>query len=237
MRNSVVCARRVVAKEGVREIPIKAASVAGEVMGGAFESTLERDLILLQVWDGAIDWFQTQPVEIPYVDAFGKSRSYTPDLLVSYDPRFARGRKPMLCEVKPRAVLLKDQDQLMPKFRAARAYCREQGWKFKIFDEARIRTPYLYNVQLLWRYRNSSSHRNVEEVVEALRPYDKVTLHVAVDNHFTSAPARGEAIWTFWVLVAHQHILFDMNKAINRDTLFWLAPWRRDAYFGSKRMR
>lgn len=98
----------------------------------------------------------------------------------------------MPCEVKPRAVLLNNRAELMPKFRAARAYCRDQGWEFKIFDEARIRTPYLYTVQFLWRYRHSSSHRNVEEVVEALRPYDTVTLREAVDDHFTSGPARGD---------------------------------------------
>lgn len=55
MKNPIVCARRVVVKEGIREIPIKAASAAGEAMEGAIESTPQCDRILLQVWHYAID--------------------------------------------------------------------------------------------------------------------------------------------------------------------------------------
>jgi hypothetical protein len=238
MRNPMICFRRIETKEGVREIPIKANSVAGEVLGGAFESTLERDLILLQAWDGCIHWFQTQPVKIPYVDATGRARSYVPDLLVSYDSELSKGRPPMLCEVKPREIIRQQCDLLKPKVRAARAYCQHRGWQFRLFDEQRIRTPYLQNVQFLWRYRHSPSHEyNEEQVVDALRHYGKARLCDVIDNYFGTDRERAEAVWTFWVLVAHEHILFDMNQAITRETVFWLPQWRRDARFEPGRRR
>lgn len=228
MRNLVVCHRRVQAREGVREIPISSISITGAVLGGEFESTLERDLILLQAWDSTVDWFQTQPLKIKYEDSTGRSRAYTPDLLVSFDPCLSKGRRPMLCEVKPREVLLREGEELLPRFRAARRTATERGWDFRIFDETRIRTPYLHNVQFLWRYRHSEVHENIWlEVMEAMQNYDKVTMRMAIDNHFDGLVDKGQAIWSFWVLVARQLIEFDMREKITPSTLFWVSPmWR-----------
>lgn len=228
MRNLHICHRKVKSRTGVREIPISSTSITGEVLGGAFESTLERDLILLQAWDYAVDWFQTQPVTIEYEDDLGQQRTYTPDLLVSFNPRFSGGRRPVLCEVKPREALLAQAGNLLPKFRAARRFAAEMGWDFRLYDESRIRTPYLHNVQFLWRYRHSDVHEHIWlEVMEAMQHYEKVTMRSMIDNHFDGMVDRGQAIWSFWVLVARNLIHFDMNQKITPQTLFWLDPqWR-----------
>lgn len=59
----------------VRRIPINVRSLTGEVNGQEFESSLERDLLLLVHWDHEVEWYQSQPVKIEYADSDGKARS------------------------------------------------------------------------------------------------------------------------------------------------------------------
>ena len=134
--------------EGVRRIPLNVRSLTGSVNGQGFESSLERDLLLLVHWDHEVEWYQSQPVKIEYTDSQGKRRSYTPDLLVSYrtinnPDQPPKTRKPLLCEVKYREDFAKQWKVLKPKFRAARVYAKANGYEFRVVTEREIRTDYL----------------------------------------------------------------------------------------------
>jgi hypothetical protein len=236
MRKGTICQKHIEAQAGVRKIPISNTSLTGEVLGAEFESSLERDLILFAVWTYPLSWFQPQPVKIEYTDSQGRPRHYTPDLLLSFHPEFAPDRKPMLCEVKRREDLRANWPELKAKFRAARRLCRERGWEFRVFDEHRIRTARLRNIQFLWRYKHSPSYDELDEpIAEAMRHYDKTRLKDIIDNYFETPTQKGQAIWTFWGMVAHGWILFDMDEPITPDTLFWLADSRRHTYFAPAR--
>ncbi len=108
-----------------RRIPTNVRSLTGIVNGQEFESSLERDLLLLVHWDYGVDWYQSQPVKIDYLDALGERRSYTPDLLVSYRSDGAHGiehgvaRRPLLCEVKYSSDLRELSSNLVFKARSS----------------------------------------------------------------------------------------------------------------------
>jgi hypothetical protein len=73
----------------------------------------------------------------------GKSRSYTPDLRVTFrrDLRPCFLSQSLLIEVKPRRRLFKDLAEFMLKFRAARRYAEETGQDFTIITDREARGP------------------------------------------------------------------------------------------------
>jgi len=147
----------------VRTVPKNYRSLTGLVPNPraqsmtAFESSLERDFLLLLDFDPDVECFEEQPVKIIYHDAKGRRRTYTPDVLVRYrtDPPQARHTKPLLCEVKYRDDLRQHWAEYRPKFRAAQRYARQQGWRFHVVTERHVRTPYLENVKFLRSYHRS----------------------------------------------------------------------------------
>ena len=94
----------------VRTIPKHSRSLTGLVPNTrtqamtAFESSLERDFLMLLDFDPDVELFEEQPVKIGYHDDNGRRRTYTPDVLVRYrtDRPQARHTKPLLYEVKYR---------------------------------------------------------------------------------------------------------------------------------------
>jgi hypothetical protein len=140
----------------VRKIPKNYRSLTGlvatmkragpGVRGGmaGFESSLERDLLILLDFDPAVLSYEEQPVRIDYRDAQGHARHYTPDVLVTWR---CDGVPSHLVEVKYRADLKTDRRALKPAFRAAHGHARERGWTFRLLTEVEIRTPYLRNVK------------------------------------------------------------------------------------------
>lgn len=209
--------------KGVRRVPINVRSLTGEVNGQEFESSLERDLLLLVHWDHEVDWYQSQPVKIHFKATNGDSKSYTPDLLVSY--RDLAKRKPMLCEVKYRKDLASQWKELKPRFKAARQHAKEQGWEFEIFTEREIRTQYLKNVQFLWAYRFAYFHEHhydrLRLVMVELEEADPNTL---LEVAYSSKTLRGEALWTLWCMVARGWVKCDLNLPLNMKTRIWVDP-------------
>lgn len=212
-------------KNGVRRVPTNVRSLTGEVNGQEFESSLERDLLLLAHWDYRVDWYQSQPLTIEYQDSEGNTREYTPDLLISY-LNLNEGetfRKPLLCEVKYREDLFNDWKILKPKLKAARRYAKEHDWEFHIMTEKEIRTPYLENVQFLWSYRFADFHQHHYGVLMGiLQQVEETTPRELVEQAYHSRTQRGEALWSVWCMVARKWILCDLNRPLNIKTPIWV---------------
>lgn len=113
--------------------------------GAQYESALERDHYLALEFDPTVVKVVPQPVVIHYRDEQGKRRRYTPDTLVQY----RGGRPPGLFEVKYIAEVREKREESRRKFRAARAYAREQGWTFTLVTERTVRAPHLKNAHFL----------------------------------------------------------------------------------------
>ncbi|MEI7610177.1 MAG: Tn7 transposase TnsA N-terminal domain-containing protein [Rhodospirillaceae bacterium] len=126
----------------VRAIPISHRSVTGRLASRpgqptiAYESSLERDFALLQLFDMTVESVEEQPVRIDYVAAGGRSARYIPDFLV-----FHKGNRPIprLVEEKYRAELTKKADQYAARFEAARLYAAGRGWTFELATEETMR--------------------------------------------------------------------------------------------------
>ena len=128
----------------VREIGVSTRGVTGSVPSfGRYESSLERDLMEILRFDPHVERFTPQPLTIEYLDRDGRTRNYTPDGLIHFKADSGSHQVPVLFEVKHREDFRKDWKILLPKFRAAKAYCLVQGWRFEVFTEREIRTPYL----------------------------------------------------------------------------------------------
>ncbi|AXK38408.1 TnsA endonuclease N-terminal domain-containing protein [Crenobacter cavernae] len=216
--------------ESVRRIPINAISLTGELLGKEFESSLERDLIIVMAWNNELDWFQVQPVKIPFQGQDGRRHTYTPDLLASFVSDAATGvpvRKPVLCEVKYRDELARNWKTLKPKFKAARAYARERGWEFRLFTESRIRTVLLQNIQFLWPYRFAPEHHGHRaRLVRMLDDMEETSIGGLLEACYLAEnrAGRGEGLWTLWCLIAKQSVLCDLSLPLSMETRIWLHP-------------
>ncbi|HET7832640.1 MAG TPA: TnsA endonuclease N-terminal domain-containing protein [Gallionella sp.] len=212
---------------GVRRIPTNVRSLTGEVNGQEFESSLERDLLLLVHWDHGVEWYQSQPVKIDYTDSKGNARSYTPDLLVFYRTVVGNApphktRKPLLCEVKYREDLIKQRDQLKPKFRAAQDYAKANGYEFRVLTEREIRTEYLKNIQFLWSYRFAPFEpHHYEKLKSVLHELEETDPHTLLEACYSSKTLRGEALWTLWCMVARGWVKCDLHEPLTMKTCIW----------------
>lgn len=213
---------------GARRIQSNVRSLSGEVNGQEFESSLERDLLMLAHWNNEVDWYQAQPVTINYLDSLGKARSYTPDLLVSFildkkSDKQTERRKPLLCEVKFRSDYAKMWKELKPKFRAAKAYAKENGYEFLVITEREIRTDYLINIKFLWRHRFDPSYpEHNKKLIETLKEMSSSDPNTLLNTCCTTKTQRGEAMWSLWNLIANDIIQCDLKQKLTMQTKIWI---------------
>jgi hypothetical protein len=214
----------------VRKIPKSHRSVTGLISSdgaanqAAFESTLERDFMLLVDFDSEVISYEEQPVRIDYLSADGKARHYTPDILVTYRriPNSTTLNPPLLAEIKYRHDLFEQWRELKPKFRAARRYAKERGWTFKIITEVEIRTPYLKNVKFLRQYQRRPINPDDEglllQKVSELRSTDPESLLTSMCQ---DAQDRARLLPPLWSLVAQRKIGADLDQPLTMRSFIW----------------
>ena len=191
----------------------------------AFESTLERDFLLLLDFDPDVEFFEEQPVKIIYHDAHGQRRTYTPDVLVRYRPHRSQTpqTKPALYEVKYCDDLRQHWAEYRPKFRAAQCYARQQGWRFHVVTERHVRTPYLENVKFLRPYRtlpiNDSYRTQLLSALATLEATDPASLLAAV---FQDRWQQAQLLPMLWQLVATRQIGTDLEQPLTMQSGLWL---------------
>lgn len=197
-----------------RKIGIKSRSVSGEMPGmGAYESTLERDFLELLRFDPDVLEVSTQPIKISFEKAVGESGTYFPDGLIEFKPEL--GLFPILYEVKFRADFRQNWKDLMPKFRAAKHFCASNGWRFEVYTEREIRTPYLGNAKFLLSYRDRKFPEAITDwilqILEDLNEADPDLLLCALCKDKSN---RAELIPALWHLVAIGSIDCDLTEPL-----------------------
>jgi hypothetical protein len=191
----------------------------------AFESTLERDFLLLLDFDPDVEYYEEQPCKITYHDETGQRRTYTPDVFVRY--RTARGEvggsTPHLCEVKYRDDLRQHWTAYRPKFRAAQRYARQQGWQFRVVTERHVRTPYLENVKFLVSYRvmhvDDAHQAQLLRLLSEVKETDPVSLLALI------SPDRwrqAQLLPTLWQLIARRQVGTDLAQPLTMRSRLWL---------------
>lgn len=209
----------------VRKIGISSRSVVGKMpQGDEFESTLERDFMELLRFDLNIRRYTPQPLVIEYKDASGRGRKYTPDGFIEYrrDVLPAKDMPHVLCEIKYRNDFREAWRELLPKFRAAKRYCLERGWEFKVFTEREIRTPYLKNVRFLWPFRNDLRDAEIADMfllhLSELRESDPQALLCSL---FRDRWKQAASLPDLWHLVATYQVGCDLTKPLTMKSRIW----------------
>lgn len=213
-----------------RKIPPARRSVAGiyAFRGESsipYESTLERDFLLLQEFNASVLDVITQPVEIPFSGRNGQHFTYTPDFLVV--KRLGASHyncypKPLLIEVKPEAEWRAHWRKWLPKWKAARCYAVQQGWVFHIYDESRIRNQTLRNIRFLEPYKRMSfDPEDTQWVLNTLRAMGCASFQYLLTRHYMGIyQATGAA--HLWHLLATRQIDCDMTLPLTDRAELWV---------------
>ena len=201
----------------VRKIGINCRSMTGRqgFSGQQYESALERDLLDLLAFDLNVERYDTQPVRLYYDAENGGRLPYTPDALIIYrrDIPSARDLPHLLVEVKYREEYQQRYRELKRRFRAARLYAREQGYRFCVLTEREIRTPYLENARLLRPYRDHASDPFREQtLLERLASLEEATPIERLQTFDMAERARCLAV--LWKLVSEFRIRANLTEKI-----------------------
>jgi hypothetical protein len=189
-----------------------------------FESALERDFLLLLDFDRTVVRYEEQPVTIEYRDAAGKGHTYTPDVLVYYRQDARDDTRPLLCEVKYRADLFANWQEIKPKVRAGRAYARARGWRFKIITECEVRTPYLDNARFLRQYRRiKASADDMRLLLNALSEMHEADPESVLATVHHDKIRRAELLPILWHLLAGGQIEADLTQPLTMRTRIRVA--------------
>ena len=213
----------------------------------ASESTLERDLYTHLDFDPLVRYFEEQPCVIEYENKEGKKARYTPDVIIEFNQGTADARhslfaarppverkaannvkgsrsfrlaptQPILGEVKYRTDLLKNWPVLKPKFKAARQFAREKGWKFCIFTESEMRGVLLDNLKFLRSYQNPAGledemHRVRTALSELRQTTPRLLLGALAQDKFEQA----RLIPALWHLVGTVQIVVDLRQPLTMN--------------------
>lgn len=99
------------------------------------ESSLEQDFLTLLEYDWRVLRYATQPFKIHWKDGNGRPRRFTPDIAVAYHS-LATEQDPSLrttiFEVKHRAHLKARWAEEKPRLKAAFAWAKDYGCRFKV---------------------------------------------------------------------------------------------------------
>lgn len=190
-----------------------------------YESTLERDFILREEFSLAVLGIVPQPCQIEYRAHSGRKHVYTPDFLIYYrlgSRSYEDYPKPVLIEVKPAAEWRKHWRQWLPKWKAAYAYAKQQGWEFHIRDESRIRDQALQNITFLSRYKRMVfPAEESQAIVETVEQMGTVTVDYLLARHFMGI-YRTEGIAHLWHLLATRKLDCDISQSLSNHTELWV---------------
>lgn len=206
-----------------RKIPLNYRNITGYVAtskGGEytyFESSLERDALILLEFDPEVKSYTTQYKRF-YYHSDGKERHYTPDIYVNYH----NGTKQFI-EIKYRDDLWKDWKKLKPKFKAViHALKSTPDTRFKILTEKEIRGTYLTNVIFLLPYR-TKEYEDYQSLMikKILSRFKTIMAKDLVSLCSSDFEEQAEFIHTLWCLVAQGSVQTDMHNPLTMNSYVW----------------
>lgn len=185
-----------------------------------FESTLERDWLMLLEFSADVASLEVQPVRITWYDNKGKDRSYTPDLMVYY---LTPELKPLLCEVKYQDELRKHWNDFKPKFKAAYRFAKERGWRFKVLNEKHIRTPLLQNVRFLLPFTRkvTADAPQISALLASIRQLQSCTVQQLLQSVDDNPMIQAEYIPVLWYLVGTKQVGVDLMQKLTMASELW----------------
>lgn len=177
----------------------------------AFESLLERDYLYLLDYDPDVERFEEQPLTIEYCHD-GKMLHYTPDFRL-----VERG-----CDVLVECKLDKfsNTDENRRKFAAARDWCTQHSWEFRVVTDRQIRAGFcLQNVKLLTRYARQTVAPAIQGRIYALLHDSQTQLTINDIARTVSPHASGIVTASILHMAFHHKVFIPLdNVPISGDT-------------------
>ena len=186
-----------------------------------FESTLERDFLILLEFSPLVCAFDVQPVTVTWHEG-GRDRRYTPDVLVHYEPGGGNGGRPELYEVKYRQDLWKDWKVIRPKLRAGVHFAKAQGWRFRLATEVEIRTPYLENAKFLLAFaRRECPPEPCAQLLLSLRELRETSPDGLLLATCRDETNRAQLMPVLWHLLGTFRIGADLHLPLTMNSRIW----------------
>lgn len=187
-----------------------------------YEGTYEKLFLETLDFNASVKAVWPQPLAFRFTNVPDKKK-YTPDFLVEYSVRQGeRSFRPTLVEVKARADLKAERESLLPGFRAATDYCREQGWRFRIVTDVYLKRPYAENARFLSLYlRNDYDAEMAYYLKQSLHKVGPVSVYQLLEASFSDYEDRMRALAVTWHLVATRQFAVSLFIPLNMNSLIW----------------
>ncbi|WP_197684661.1 TnsA endonuclease N-terminal domain-containing protein [Psychrobacter sp. DAB_AL43B] len=185
-----------------------------------YESTLERDLIIVHAFREDVEDIVAQPITIPFVKN-GITYKYTPDFFIKFVED--DGKPNMIIEVKPYDLWQANWRDWSDKWKTMQRYCKDNGYVFHIYDESRIKNTALDNINLLMKFKNSAiEEEDKEAVLEQVRLMGTTTIDYLLTRFYIGSFLRNHGLRVIYHLLATKRLKFNLFLEINDLTEVWV---------------
>lgn len=185
-----------------------------------YESTLERDLIIVHAFREDVEDIVAQPITVPFVKN-GITYKYTPDFFI----KFAEdaGKPNMIIEVKLYDLWRANWRDWSTKWKTMQRYCKDNGYVFHIYDESRIKNTALSNINLLMKFKNSTiEEEDKEAVLKQVRLMGTTTIDYLLTRFYTGSFLCNHGLRVIYHLLATKRLKFNLFLEINDLTEVWV---------------
>ena len=208
----------------VREIKPTRMSVSGKYMykGGSipYESTLERDFLIVQGFRDEIKSIIPQPLCIEF-EKSGRTYPYTPDFFIEYE--YFANRKNMIVEVKPEKLWREHWRDWSNKWKTMQRYCKDNNMVFHIFDESRIRNNALSNINFLANFKNTHIEKeDIDAVLGQVNLMGVTTIDYLLTRFYSGKLLRNHGLRVIYHLLYNRKLKFDLFGDLNEQTEIWV---------------
>lgn len=186
-----------------------------------YESSLERDFLISHAFREDVINIIAQPITIPFTKN-GRTYPYTPDFFIEFNKE--SNKFPLIVEVKPKLEWQANWREWSGKWKTAISFCRQNNYRFRIYDEDRIRHKALENINYLNRFR----HFDCEEVEKntileyvALKGFTNIDYLVARFYMGSLENKRGLKVINH--LIATKKLRCNLFEDLNEFTEIWVG--------------
>ncbi len=210
--------------EQVRKIKPTRMSVSGKYMYKGmsipYESTLERDFLIVQGFLDEVKSIVPQPVSIQF-EKNGRTYPYTPDFFIEYED--SANRKNMIVEVKPETLWRENWRDWSNKWKTMQRYCKDNNMVFHIFDESRIRNNALSNINFLANFKNTHIEKeDIDAVLGQVNLMGVTTIDYLLTRFYSGKLLRNHGLRVIYHLLYNRKLKFDLFGDLNEQTEIWV---------------
>lgn len=182
----------------------------------AYESSLERDFIILQEADPDVIRIISQPISLTF-KLNNRTYPYTPDFLVLINHPGYQG---ILVEVKPEEEWRKHWRKWSVKWKVALNWCKANNFQFRIYDESRIRTQKLNNIKQLNLLKSQVLDQvDVDMALKRILNIGPIT----VQDYLNAYPKQQwpQQKHIIWYLLSTGRLQANLDDALDHNLLIW----------------